>query len=89
MLIELMFYNLGPRSSPQINKRKAMVRTNTIKSHIPPSTPKEREAHTQIGKPSQQTRTVVRNPERDISFPIFTRKEIETKRIRKEIKTII
>ena len=25
----------------------------------------------------------------DISFPIFTRKEIETKRIRKEIKTII
>ena len=31
----------------------------------------------------------VRNPGRDISFPIFTRKEIETKRIRKEIKTII
>ena len=28
-------------------------------------------------------------PGRDISFPIFTRKEIETKRIRKEIKTII
>ena len=25
----------------------------------------------------------------DTSFPIFTRKEIETKRIRKEIKTII
>ena len=31
----------------------------------------------------------VRKPGRDISFPIFTRKEIETKRIRKEIKTII
>ena len=31
----------------------------------------------------------IRNPGRDISFPIFTRKEIETKRIRKEIKTII
>ena len=31
----------------------------------------------------------VRNPGRDISFPIFTRKEIETKSIRKEIKTII
>ena len=31
----------------------------------------------------------VRNPGRDISFPIFTRKEIETKRVRKEIKTII
>ena len=31
----------------------------------------------------------LRNPGRDISFPIFTRKEIETKRIRKEIKTII
>ena len=31
----------------------------------------------------------VRNPGRDISFPIFTRKEIETKRIRKEIKTVI
>ena len=30
----------------------------------------------------------LRNPGRDISFPIFTRKEIETKRIRKEIKTI-
>ena len=29
------------------------------------------------------------NPGRDISSPIFTRKEIETKRIRKEIKTII
>ena len=29
------------------------------------------------------------NPGRDISFPIFTRKEIETKRITKEIKTII
>ena len=31
----------------------------------------------------------VRNPGRDISFPIFTRKEIEIKIIRKEIKTII
>ena len=31
----------------------------------------------------------LRNPGRDISFPIFTRKEIETKRIRKEIETII
>ena len=31
----------------------------------------------------------IRNPGRDISFPIFTRKEIGTKRIRKEIKTII
>ena len=31
----------------------------------------------------------IRNPGRDISFPIFTRKEIETKRIRKEIITII
>ena len=29
------------------------------------------------------------NPGRDISFPILTRKEIETKIIRKEIKTII
>ena len=35
--------------------------------------------------------TVIRNPRRDISFPIliFTRKEVETKRIGKEIKTII
>ena len=33
--------------------------------------------------------TCIRKPGRDISFPIFTRKEIETKRIRKEIKTII
>ena len=32
---------------------------------------------------------LVRNPGRDISFPIFTRKEVETKRIGKEIKTII
>ena len=32
---------------------------------------------------------ISRNPGRDSSFPIFTRKEIETKRIRKEIKTII
>ena len=31
----------------------------------------------------------IRNPGGDISFLIFTRKEIETKRIRKEIKTII
>ena len=31
----------------------------------------------------------LRNPGRDISFPIFTRKEVETKRIGKEIKTII
>ena len=31
----------------------------------------------------------VRNPGRDISFPIFTRKEVETKRTGKEIKTII
>ena len=31
----------------------------------------------------------MRNPGRDMSFPIFIRKEIETKRIRKEIKTII
>ena len=31
----------------------------------------------------------LRNPGRDISFPIFTRQEIETKRIRKEIKPII
>ena len=31
----------------------------------------------------------IRNPGTDISFPIFTRKEIETKRNRKEIKTII
>ena len=29
------------------------------------------------------------DPGRDISFPIFTRKEIETKRINKEIKAII
>ena len=33
--------------------------------------------------------TLLRNRGRDISFPIFTRKEIETKRIRKEIKTKI
>ena len=32
---------------------------------------------------------LLRNPGRDISFPIFTGKENETKRIRKEIKTII
>ena len=32
---------------------------------------------------------ILRNPGRDISFPFYTRKEIETKRIRKEIKTII
>ena len=31
----------------------------------------------------------LRNPGRDISFPIFTRKEVETKRIGKEFKTII
>ena len=31
----------------------------------------------------------IRNPGRDISFPIFTRYEVETKRIGKEIKTII
>ena len=30
----------------------------------------------------------IRNPGRDISFPIFTRKEIETKRLGKETKTI-
>ena len=30
----------------------------------------------------------LRNPGRDSSFPIFTRKEVETKRIGKEIKTI-
>ena len=33
--------------------------------------------------------TVRRNPGGDISFPIFTRKEVETKRIGIEIKTII
>ena len=33
--------------------------------------------------------TLVWNPRRDISFPIFTRKEVETKRNGKEIKTII
>ena len=33
--------------------------------------------------------TKVRNPGRDISFPMFTRKEVETKRIGKDIKTII
>ena len=33
--------------------------------------------------------TLVWNPRRDISFPIFTRKEVETKRIGKEIKTIV
>ena len=32
---------------------------------------------------------ILRNPGRDISFPIFTRKEVETKRIGKEIKTIM
>ena len=32
---------------------------------------------------------VLRNPGRDIFFPIFTRKEIVKKRTRKEIKTII
>ena len=32
---------------------------------------------------------LLRNPQWDISFPIFTRKEVETKRIGKEIKTII
>ena len=31
----------------------------------------------------------VRNPGRDISFAIFTRKIVETKRIGKEVKTII
>ena len=40
-------------------------------------------------KSSVQKSVNVRNPGRDISFPIFTRKEIETKRIRKEIKAII
>ena len=30
-----------------------------------------------------------KEPGKGISFPIFTRKEIETKRIRKEIKIII
>ena len=34
-------------------------------------------------------RTHIRNTGRDISFPIFTRKEVETKKIGKEIKTII
>ena len=33
--------------------------------------------------------TCVRNPGRDISFPIFTKKEVETKKFGKEIKTII
>ena len=33
--------------------------------------------------------TFLRNSGRDISFPIFTRKEVETKRIGKEIKIII
>ena len=31
----------------------------------------------------------VRNPSKDISFPIFTREEVETKKNGKEIKTII
>ena len=40
-------------------------------------------------KKKKKKNAPLRNPGRDISFPIFTRKEIETKRIRKEIKTII
>ena len=35
------------------------------------------------------TNCQLRNPGRDISFPIFTRIEVETNRIGKEIKTII
>ena len=37
----------------------------------------------------QQLVSYLRNPGRDISFPIFARKEVETKRIGKEIKTIL
>ena len=41
-------------------------------------------------KPGRKTAVCfVRNPGRDISFSIFTRKEVETKRIGKEIKTTI
>ena len=36
----------------------------------------------------KQIPCLMRNPGRDIYFPIFIRKAIETKRIRKEIKTI-
>ena len=43
-----------------------------------------------IGKKNNRTSVSdVPNLGRDISFPIFTRKEVETKRIGKEIKTII
>ena len=34
-------------------KRVAMIRNNTIKSHIPPSTPKGKEAHTKTDKRSR------------------------------------
>ena len=37
----------------------------------------------------QVMNAINKEPGRDISFPTFTRKKIETKIIRKEIKTII
>ena len=39
-------------------------------------------------KIANSVKLVPTDPGRDSSFPIFTRKEIETRRIRKEIKTI-
>ena len=44
--------------------------------------------HEKKKKKKKADSTSLRNPGRDSSIPIFTRKEIETKRIRKEIKTI-
>ena len=38
---------------------------------------------------TEPARCIIRNPGRDISFPIFTRKKVEIKRIGKGIKTII
>ena len=45
--------------------------------------------HTAVKRVEDDVIKGLRNPGRNISFPIFTRKEIETERIRKEIKTII
>ena len=39
-------------------KKRQRSGTNTIKSHIPPSKLKEKEAHSQIDKPSRKTCTV-------------------------------
>ena len=87
---EALSKSVDSGETPQRNTKRTAsspLETNVQNKEPRQSPDSDEERESQTG--NKWTLLALRNPGRDISFPIFTRKEIETIRIRKEIKTII